>query len=79
MTAKTSQARKDAFLAALEETGNQTLAAERAKVSRSWVSLHRSGDPEFRRLSDEAIAAAKARLGAHPERLPPSGWGFLDG
>lgn len=79
MTAKFSQARKDAFLAALAETGNQTLAAERAKVSRSWVSLHRSGDPEFRRLSDEAIAAAKARLGTHPERLPPSGWGFLDG
>jgi hypothetical protein len=79
MTAKFSQARKDAFLAALAETGNQTLAAERAKVSRSWVHLHRSGDPEFRRLSDEAIAAAMARLGAHPERRPPSGWGSLDG
>jgi hypothetical protein len=79
MTAKFTQARKDAFLAALAETGNQTLAAERAKVSRSWVCLHRSGDAEFRRLSDEAVAAAKDRLGAHPERRPPSGWGFLDG
>ena len=28
---------------------------------------------------DEATAAAKARLGAHPERRPPSGWGFPDG
>lgn len=79
MTAKTSQARKDAFLAALAETGNQTLAAERAKVSRSWVSLHRSGDPEFRRLSDEALRQAQDRLSARSDRAPPTGWGFLDG
>jgi hypothetical protein len=79
MTAKFTQARKDAFFAALAETGNQTLAAERAKVSRSWVHLHRSGDPEFRRLSDEALRQAQDKLGAHPERRPPSGWGFLDG
>ena len=79
MTAKFGEARRRAFLAALRETGNQTLAAERAKVSRSWVSLHRSSDPVFRRASDAAIAEAKARLGAHPERQPPSGWGFLDG
>ena len=35
MTRKFSEARKAAFLSALRDTGNQTLAAERAKVSRS--------------------------------------------
>jgi hypothetical protein len=84
MTAKTSPARRNAFLAALAETGNQTIAAERAKVSRSWVHLHRSTDPEFRRAMDEAIQEAKAALRqAQDERgvgcKPPSGWGFLDG
>jgi len=38
MVAKTSQARREAFLAALRETGNQTIAAERAKVPRSWAN-----------------------------------------
>ena len=79
MTAKFGEARRRAFLAALSESGNQTLAAERAKVSRSWVSLHRAGDPGFRRACDDALAEARARLGPHPERRPPSGWGFLDG
>lgn len=79
MSAKMSAARKAAFFEALRETGNQTLAAEAAKVSRSWVTLHRSQDSEFRRAMDEAVAGARARLGAHPERRPPSGWGFLDG
>lgn len=50
MTAKFGEARRRAFLAALRETGNQTLAAERAKVSRSWVQSHRANDPAFRRL-----------------------------
>lgn len=84
MTRKFGQARKRAFLAALRETGNQTLAAERAKVSRSWVQLHRSNDPEFKRACEEAVEAAKAALRrAQAERgdgcEPPAGWGFLDG
>ena len=79
MTRKFGQARRDAFLAALRETGNRTLAAERAKVSQSWVTLHRSRDPAFRRACEEALRQARDRLGAHPERKPPSGWGFLDG
>ncbi|HEY7806857.1 MAG TPA: hypothetical protein VIC34_06615 [Croceibacterium sp.] len=87
MTAKFGQARREAFLAALRETGNQTIAAERAKVSRSWVSLHRSSDPEFRRACEEAREAARARLSGAPDQVrsargscePPSGWGFLDG
>ena len=47
MVARTSPACVNAFFATLAATGNQTLAAERAKVSRSWVTLHRSADPAF--------------------------------
>ena len=85
MTAKFGEARRRAFLLALEATGNQTLAAERAKVSRSWVTLHRSGDAAFRRAMDQAVAAAKERLvlrqaqDARPGCKPPTGWGYLDG
>jgi hypothetical protein len=92
MTRKFGQARQDLFLATLRETGNQTLAAEAAKVSRSWVQLHRSSDPEFKRACAEAVEEAKTALRkrscaggtpAQDERgegcRPPSGWGFLDG
>ena len=84
MSRKTSPARRAAFLKALRETGNQTLAAERAKVSRSWVQLHRSTNPAFDADCRAAIAAAKAhfdKLSANGEgtRKPPSGWGHLDG
>lgn len=48
MTKKTSEKRKQAFFKALAETGNQTISAERARVSRSWVTLHRSTDSEFK-------------------------------
>lgn len=70
MTVKFSEARKKAFLDALRATANQTLAAERAKVSRSWVQLHRSGDPAFRLAVEEATAEAKAAL--RDAALPPS-------
>ena len=79
MSAKFGDARRQAFLKALRQTGNQTLAAERAKVSRSWVQLHRSTDPEFKRQVKEAVAEAKARLSTAESRRPPSGWGHLDG
>jgi hypothetical protein len=79
MTRKFGQARREAFLATLRETGNRTIAAERAKVSQSWVTLHRQGDPAFKRACEEAVRQARDRLGAHAEREPPSGWGFLDG
>jgi hypothetical protein len=74
MSAKTSPARRAVFLAALAETGNQTLAAERAKVSRSWVSLHRSSDPAFRRQMDAAVAAASAALSATASVGPEQPW-----
>jgi len=79
MTAKMDKRRREAFFAALEATGNQTLAAEAAKVSRSWVQLHRSGDPAFDARCRETIAAAKATLRGAGRRAPPSGWGYLDG
>jgi len=79
MAAKMSGARRRAFFAALAATGNQTIAAERARVSRSWVRLHRNRDPAFRHAIDEAVAAARERLIAAGGIAPPTGWGSLDG
>jgi hypothetical protein len=87
MSRKFSEARKQAFLKGVRETGNQTIAAERAKVSRSWVQLHRSTDPQFDADCRAAIAEAKESLAWAPDRVrgtrgsnrPPSGWGHLDG
>ena len=56
MTKKTSKARTGAFFKALSETGNQTISAERACVSRSWVTLHRSTDPEFKARMEVCIS-----------------------
>lgn len=79
MSAKTSGARRRAFFVALAATGNQTLAAERAKVSRSWVSLHRSTDPAFRAAMEAAVAKAKARLDAAASVQPARRWRGQDG
>lgn len=79
MSRKTSPARRAAFLRALRETGNQTIAAERAKVSRSWVQLHRATDPQFKAEVAAAVAEAKASLSGAAGRAPPAGWGHLDG
>src|SRR3546814_12020466 len=79
MSVKFSEARRRAFLKALQETGNQTLAAKQAKVSGSWVQSHRSTDPEFKRQVEEAVAEAKARRSTAESPWPPSGRGRLDG
>lgn len=84
MVAKFGEARRRAFLIALRATGNQTLAAERTKVSRSWVQLHRAGDPAFRQACEDAVAAAQVALRQAQREWglgckPPSGWGYLDG
>lgn len=79
MSHKTTPARREAFFRALGETGNQTIAAERARVSRSWVSLHRAQDPAFRARLEAVTAEAKARLRAASGVGPGSGWGSLDG
>ena len=62
MSAKTSPARRAAFFKALRETGNQTLACERARVSRAWVQLQRSTDPAFKAEVVAAVAEARANL-----------------
>ncbi|MGI8704949.1 MAG: hypothetical protein ACR2JJ_04010 [Sphingomicrobium sp.] len=64
MSKKFSAARKRAFLTYLSQTGNQTISAERARVSRSWVCLHRSTDAQFDLACREAIAEAKERIKA---------------
>ena len=65
MTAKFSAQRRELFLQVLRETGNQTIAAEAAKVSSSWVQLRRSEDPAFRRSDCE-----DGNLTLHTARYP---------
>lgn len=77
MTRKFTQARKDAFLAALRVSGNQTLAAERAKVSRSWVQLQRSEDAAFRVSVASAVDAARVAL--RQARGDGNGAGYANG
>jgi hypothetical protein len=82
MSHKTSPARRAAFFKALRETGNQTLACERAKVSSSWVQLHRSTDPAFKAEVGAAVAEAReALLKARPSgsMKPGRNWGHQDG
>lgn len=74
MAAKMCGKRRAAFLAALAATGNRTLAAERAKVSRSWVRLHRSTDPAFRAEMEAAVAASARRLGGASGVGPDGAW-----
>ncbi len=79
MSAKTSARRREAFFKALAESGNQTLAAERVKVSRSWVSLHRAADPAFRARMEACIAEARAQLSTADAVLPHRAWRYQDG
>ena len=74
MSAKFGPRRKAAFLKALAICGNQTLAAERVAVSRSWVGLQRASDPSFDAACRDAIAAAQLRLCSSPvPAQPPEG------
>ena len=73
MSRKFSAARKRAFLTYLARTGNQTLAAEMAKVSRSWVGLHRSTDAGFDADCREALRQARDRLIAAAASLDDGG------
>jgi len=79
MTAKMSDKRRAAFLKALEATGNQTLAAERACVSRSWVCQERVRNPEFDAECRKLVVSADERLRSTEGNRPPQGWGHLDG
>lgn len=79
MTKKTSKARTDAFFKALSETGNQTISAERACVSRSWVTLHRATDPAFKVRMEDCIAEARVRLSRAGSTKPDAKWGNING
>ena len=83
MSAKTSPARRAAFLKALSETGNHTISAAHARVSRSWVTQRKMSDPDFRAACDAAVAGAAARVregaAAGGDAMPSAKWGFIDG
>jgi hypothetical protein len=79
MYRKMGERRRAAFLRALAESGNQTLAAEKACVSRSWVCKERGLNPEFDTEVRALVAAADARLRGGAGQTPPRGWGHLDG
>jgi hypothetical protein len=79
MSKKTSEARKRAFFKALAETGNQTISAERAGVSRSWVTLHRSTDPAFKARMGAAIAEARERLSRAGAVTSDGKWANING
>ncbi len=79
MSAKTSPARRAAFLKALAETGNHTIAAAHARVSRSWVTLHKTNDPDFRAACDAAVAQAVEAARAGGTSTPSVKWKFVDG
>jgi hypothetical protein len=71
---KISGARLVAYLRTLAETGNATLAAERARVSRSWAYVRRKSDAQFAEWVREMQALAKARLPARVNRDRADGW-----
>lgn len=79
MSAKTSAARRNAFFHALAETGNQTISAERARVSRSWVTLHRASDPAFHARMEACIGEARLRINAAAVVSPGGKWRYLEG
>jgi hypothetical protein len=71
--------RREAFLRALEATGNQTLAAERACVSRSWVCKERGLSAEFDSACRAAISRAERRLDEAEGRGAGRGWDWFEG
>lgn len=79
MSAKTSKARTEAFFTALAETGNQTISAERARVSRSWVTLHRSTDPAFKARMEACIVEARVRLSRAGAVTSDGKWANING
>jgi hypothetical protein len=79
MTARTSEKRRNAFLRAFTETGNQGLAAEQAGVSRSTIYNLRRADGGFGARWRSAKAASAGRLAAGGSNRPPSEWKQRDG
>jgi hypothetical protein len=69
-----STAQEVAYLRALAETGNATVAAERAGVSRDWAYKRRKQDARFDRLCREMGSQARSRLPARVNRDRAGGW-----
>src|SRR4051812_30499905 len=74
MTARIDEGRKAAFLKALGESGNSTLSAERAGVSRHWARLHRKADAKFDADYRSALAKAGRRLARQEDNRPTQLW-----
>jgi len=74
VTAKMAERKVNAFLAALAETGNASLAAKQAGLSRSWVNKARRVDAPLDARVRAARAEAAARLGAYEENRPVEAW-----
>jgi hypothetical protein len=74
LPSRISTEREVAYLRALAETGNATLAAEAAGVSRDWAYKRSAADSRFGRLCAEMFALAKARLPARVNRDRAGGW-----
>lgn len=79
MTAKVDGRRRVAFLKAFARSGNLTLAAEQAGVSKSWVIKARLADSGFARDCAAAKQAAGERLGGGGCNRPPKGWAQRSG
>jgi hypothetical protein len=69
-----SGAKRRVFLRAYAQSGNATLSAEQAGVSRSWVSLTRRSDKAFDRDCRAAKAASAERLAGGECNRPPVAW-----
>jgi hypothetical protein len=74
MPSKIPIAREVVYLRTLAETGNATLAAERAGTSRTWAYKRRAVDARFDRRCREMAALAKTRLPARVNRDRKGGW-----
>jgi len=62
-----------AFLAALENTGSVSAAAEAAQMGRSMVYAHKRSDPEFARQWEEALETSADLLADEARRRAFSG------
>lgn len=74
MPRKTCPARVETFFRALAETGNRSIAAERARVSRDWVRVRGKADPAFAARVTATVAAAAGRLRAAGSIEPAATW-----
>ena len=74
MPSKIPTSREVVYLRALGDTGNASLAAARARVSRDWAYKKRKADARFARLYRAMACQAKARLPARVNRDRAGGW-----